>query len=144
MIELMLKFMAFFKINFLGMNKYLILFLFSSLSFNAQTSISGYLNPDDVSAHQRIIYLSRVIKDGLNAAPMVKIIAKTTVDDESYFKLNTILPQDQQLYFLHLAKKNKKGKFITASSRFLLANNDSIFFRKSHRSFENFTNTNIE
>ena len=111
----------------------------NSLTVNAQSSISGFI--DSISVNKdSFIDLVELNKTSDNNAP--KIVASSPIYENGSFSINKILPEKKQLYQLHLRKRINNSIKEYVSPKFFLSNNDTIQFLKSSPPLSYYTNTN--
>ena len=106
---------------------FLFLFLVISTSLFSQSYISGFIPIDDVQKNKKEINLIEVRNDLSNTNESLKVLESVSIDDKGFFHFRKEVTSYPKFYYLSV---NGEGK-VFRSKRFLLSNNDSIFFQKS-------------
>lgn len=120
------------------MKKILLLFsLILTTSLFAQADISGFVTQSD--SKKTKVNLIQINEAKNNAITATKIVDSAIIDNNGFFRINKKILNHSRFYYLSVGEKNK---FIT-SKKFLLGNNDSIFFEKSIPLLSKFKTTSL-
>lgn len=109
-------------------------FFFISLISWSQSTISGYIS-EGVNKDTKITLVQ--LSESDNGKQNAKVVASAPIDKNGYFHLNTELTQLPRFYYVSshgLKKEHRSGKF-------LLSNDDTIFFQKSDPSLSSYKTT---
>tara|TARA_R110001606_G_scaffold267602_1_gene416390 strand:+ start:220 stop:1176 length:957 start_codon:yes stop_codon:yes gene_type:complete len=114
------------------------LFLFS-ISVFSQTNISGYAFDEKKNEKPVIVNLVQVNEGFSEIKASHKIIDSCISTNEGFFQFDKKLGNQSKLYYVFIKEKNTKIE----SKKFLLGNNDSLFFEKSTPPLTQFKTTSL-
>lgn len=108
-------------------NFFLVYLCFLATSLFSQTDISGYVVKEGSNKKPNVVKLVQIYDEVSSNKGKVKVIDSSQVDEKGYFHFSKTLPKYPQFYYLSLDGRRNKIR----SKKFLLQNEDSIFFEKS-------------
>ena len=114
------------------------LFLFS-ISVFSQTNISGYAFDEKNNEKPVIVNLVQVNEGFSDIKASHKIIDSCISTNEGFFQFDKKLGNQSKLYYVFINEKNTKIE----SKKFLLGNNESLFFEKSTPPLTQFKTTSL-
>lgn len=114
------------------------LFLFS-ISVFSQTNISGYAFDEKKNEKPVTVNLVQVNEGFSDIKASHKIIDSCISTNEGFFQFDKKLGNQSKLYYVFIKEKNTKIE----SKKFLLGNNDSLFFEKSTPPLTQFKTTSL-
>ena len=123
---------------------FLLYILFISASLFSQNSlsqcdISGYILEKNLEKEHVLVNLIQGDENISNSKKSIKIIASSAIDAKGYFHIKKLLPSQSKFYYLSLGEKINA----ILSKKFLLSNNDSIFFKKSTPPLSKYRNSSF-
>ena len=110
-----------------------------SISVFSQINISGYAFDENKNEKPITVNLIQVNEGLSDIKPSHKIVDSCLSNDEGFFQFDKKLGYQSKLYYVEIAEKNNKIK----SKKFLLGNNDSLFFEKSTPPLTEFKTTSL-
>ena len=117
---------------------FLCLVLTSAHSFS-QSDISGYIPIENTGKKVAIVNLIQLNEETSELKESTKIIASSATDAKGYFHFSKNLPYQSRFYYVSVSQKDSTIR----SKKFLLGNEDSIFFKKSAPPLNKYKSTSL-
>lgn len=117
---------------------FLLCLLLSSFSLFSQSDISGYVFEGEVKGKESEVHLIEVNEKNASKSSE-KIVASSKVDEKGYFHISKHLSKQPKFYYLSLNEE----ELVARSKKFLLGENDSIFFQKTNPSLSTYSTTSM-
>ena len=112
--------------------------ILSSLSLFSQSDISGYIFKEVTKGEEAQIHLIEVNEKKVSKSSE-KIVASSQIDEKGYFHISKHLTKQPKFYYLSLNEED----LIARSKKFLLGENDSIFFQRANKSLSAYETTSL-